>query len=109
MTMSIDLTQVILAIIALLGTILTTFVIPLLKTKLDLEKSNLSENQANMLRLAITTAVTAAEQLFNSSEGAQKKAYVLELLRQQGYDVDSSAIDAAIEAVVLELHRELGK
>ena len=105
--MSIDLTQVILAVIALLGTVLTTFVIPLLKAKLDIERSNLSENQSNMLRLAITTAVTAAEQLYNSSEGQQKKAYVLNLLKTQGYDVDSAAIDAAIEAVVLELHKEL--
>lgn len=103
----VDLTQVILAVIALLGTILTTFVIPLLKAKLDLERSNLSENQANMLRLAITTAVTAAEQLYKSDEGRQKKAYVLNLLRQQGYDVDSAAIDAAIEAVVLEIHKDL--
>ena len=105
--MTIDLTQVILAVIALLGTVLTTFVVPLLKAKLDLERSNLSENQANMLRLAITTAVTAAEQLYKSGEGQQKKAYVLNLLRQQGYDVDSAAIDAAIEAVVLELKHEL--
>lgn len=105
--MTIDLTQVILAVIALLGTVLTTFIIPLLKAKLDLERSNLSENQANMLRLAITTAVTAAEQLYKSGEGQQKKAYVLNLLRQQGYDVDSAAIDAAIEAVVLELKHEL--
>lgn len=105
--MTIDLTQVILAVIALLGTVLTTFVVPLLKAKLDLERSNLNENQANMLRLAITTAVTAAEQLYKSGEGQQKKAYVLNLLRQQGYDVDSAAIDAAIEAVVLELKHEL--
>ena len=107
--MNIDLTQIVLAVIALLGTVLTTFVIPLLKAKLDLERSNLSENQANMLRLAITTAVTAAEQLYKSEEGQQKKAYVLNLLKQQGYDVDSAALDAAIEAVVLELHKELNK
>ena len=106
--MNIDLTQIILAVIALLSTVLTTFVVPYLKAKLDVEKSNLSENQANMLRLAITTACTAAEQLYNSDEGQQKKAYVLNLLKTQGYDVDSAALDAAIEAVVLELHHELG-
>lgn len=107
--MNIDLTQIILAIIALLGTIITTYIIPLLKAKLDVEKSNLTENQANMLRLAITTAVTAAEQLYNSNEGQQKKAYVLNLLKMQGYEVDGAAIDAQIEAIVKEVHEEFKK
>jgi len=30
-------------------------------------------------------------------------------LEQQGYPADSSAIDAAIEAAVLELHQAIGK
>ena len=107
--MTIDITQVVLAVIAVVSSIITTFLIPLLKAKLDVEKSNLSENQAAMLRLAITTAVTAAEQLYKSEEGQQKKAYVLNLLKQQGYEVDSALIDAAIEAIVLELHNELKK
>ena len=107
--MTIDLTQIILAVIAVIGSVISTFLIPYIKTKLDVEKSNLSENQAAMLRLVITTAVTAAEQLYNSDEGQQKKAYVLNLLKQQGYDVDSAAIDAAIEAIVFELHNEIGK
>ena len=105
--MNIDITQIILAVIALLGAVVTRFLIPLLQAKLDVEQSNLTENQANMLRLAITTAVTAAEQLYNSDEGQKKKSYVLDLLKQQGYEVDSKAVDAAIEAVVLELHHEL--
>lgn len=105
--MQINLTQIILAVITLVGTILTSFVIPLLKAKLDVEHSNLSQTQADLFRLAVTTAVTAAEQLYKSEEGQQKKAYVLNLLKQQGYEVDSPAIDAAIEAVVLELHNDL--
>ena len=105
--MTIDVTQIILAIITLIGAIITRFLIPLLKTKLKVEDGKLSENQAYLLNLAITTAVTAAEQLYKSEEGQQKKAYVLNLLRLQGYDTDSAAIDAAIEAVVLELHNEL--
>lgn len=107
--MNIDLTQIILAVIAVIGSVISTFLIPLIKAKLDVEKSNLSENQAAMLRLVITTAVTAAEQLYKSEEGQQKKAYVLNLLKQQGYDVDSAALDAAIEAIVYELHNELDK
>lgn len=107
--MNIDMTQIILAIIALLSAIVTGFLIPLLKAKLLSENSKLSKTQQDLLMLAVTTAVTAAEQLYRSDEGQQKKAYVLAILKQQGFDVDSAAIDAAIEAVVLELHEELRK
>ena len=105
--MQIDITQIILAIITLIGAIVTRFLIPLLKAKLNVENGKLTENQVYLLNLAITTAVTAAEQLYNSDEGQKKKAYVISLLKAQGYDVDGAAIDAAIEAAVLELHNEL--
>jgi len=107
--MNIDLTQIILAVITLIGSIITTFLVPLLNTKLKIAKANLSETQAMLLDLAISTTVAAAEQIFRSDEGKQKKAYVIEQLRQQGYDVDSGAIDAAIEAEVLRLHRGLNE
>lgn len=105
--MNIDLTQIILAVIALISAVLTGFVIPLLKAKLLSEESKLSDNQQNLLMLAINTAVRAAEQLYNSDEGQKKKAYVLSVLQSQGYKVDSTAIDTAIESAVLTLHRNL--
>lgn len=107
--MTIDLTQVALAIISLVSAVLTGFIIPLIKSKLNVENGKITQFQSDMLRLAITTAVTAAEQIYNSDEGQKKKAYVLALLDQQGYPISSSAIDAAIEACVLELHNELNK
>lgn len=105
--MTIDMTKIVLAVIGLLAAIVTKFLIPLLQTKLKLDKSKLTENQAYLLRLAISTAVTAAEQLYKSEEGQKKKAYVLSQLESQGYKVDGAAIDAAIEAAVFELHNEL--
>lgn len=51
--------------------------------------------------------MTAAEQIYNSDEGAKKKAYVVSILQQQGYSANTSVIDAAIEAAVLKLHAEL--
>lgn len=105
--MTIDMTKIVLAVIGLLAAIITKFLIPLLQTKLKLDKSKLTENQAYLLRLAISTAVTAAEQLYKSEEGQKKKAYVLGQLESQGYKVDGAAIDAAIEAAVYELHNEL--
>ena len=105
--MNIDLTQIALLIISLIGTILTTFVVPWLKSKIDINNGVVTENQVAMFKLAIDTAVKAAEQLFNSEEGQKKKSYVLSILQSQGYEIDGSAIDAAIEASVLELHRQL--
>lgn len=105
--MQIDLTQIILAIIALIGAVLTGFVIPWLKSKVSVENGKVTETQAALLKLAINTAVRAAEQLFNSEEGLKKKEYVINILKSQGYEVDQAAIDAAIEAAVLELHKQL--
>ena len=102
-----DITQIVLAVIALISAVLTGFVIPWLKKKTDVENGKMTETQSYLLRLAINTAVKAAEQLYNSDEGMKKKTYVLGILKAQGYDVDAAALDAAIEAAVLELHREL--
>lgn len=105
--MQIDITQIILAFIALLSAVVTGFVIPWLKKKISVEEGKVSELAAAMVMLAIDTAVRAAEQIYNSDEGKAKKEYVINVLKEQGYDVESEAIDAAIEAAVLELHRLL--
>ena len=102
----VDLTQIILAVIALLSAVLTGFIIPWLKKKVDAENGKITETQAALLKLAVNTAVKAAEQLFNSTEGQKKKAYVLDVLKDQGYHIDDSAIDAAIEAAVYALKND---
>lgn len=107
--MNIDLTQIILAVIALIGAILTGFVIPWLKSKINVENGKINETQAALLKLAINTAVKAAEQLFNSDEGQKKKAYVLDILKAQGYEVDQIALDAAIEAAVYNLKEKINE
>lgn len=107
--MQIDLTKIFELVITLLCTAITGFLIPWLRSKISVEKGNITQLQADMLRLAASTAVTAAEQIYNSDEGQKKKAYVLACLKQQGYDVNSSAIDTLIEACVLELHQEIGR
>ena len=78
---NIDLTDILCAVISLLGAILLRYCIPILIQKLDQEKMN---------RLAewIRVAVRAAEMIFSTTEGQLKKEYVLEyvliLLHQQG-------------------------
>ena len=107
--MQIDITQIVIALIGLLSTILTGFAVPWLKSKIDINNGKVTENQAYMIKLVINTAVKAAEQLYNSDAGKEKKAYVIDLLKEQGIDVDLPEIDAAIEAAVLELHRQINE
>ena len=100
-TVTIDLTQIILAIITLIGAIITKYVIPWIKSKLD-------DRQYNNLKALIRTGVFAAEQLFSTKEWKEKKAYVVDLLKENGIDVDIAAVDALIEATVRELRIEQG-
>ena len=73
-----DLTPIINIIIALLGALVTAFVIPWIKRKLS------KEDQENLI-FWVKIAVSAA----------------------QGFDVDLPEVQAAIEAEVLRLHQEL--
>ena len=104
--MTIDITQIILAIITLLFGLITRYAIPYVKDKL-------STNQMELFTIAVKTAVYAAEQIYNSDQGKEKKAYVLDLLKQQGYVLDIDTVDATtnalIEAMVKELKIEQAK
>lgn len=71
------------------------FLVPWLKEKLGAER-------AQQLEDLIWKAVQAAEQLFGAGNGVEKKAYVVEYLEARG--VDAQAVDADIEAAVLEVN-----
>lgn len=96
--MNIDITQIVVAVIGLLSVVVTSVVVPLLKKKLGSEK--LAE-----LQIWVEIAVHAAEQIFSDTGmGKQKKEYVLEFLREKGFDVDDKAIENAIEAAVYDMN-----
>ena len=99
----ISLTQIILAVITLIVALITRYAIPFAKQKMD-------ENQLEMLRIAVKTAVYAAEKIYGSKQGQEKLNYVVEVLKQQGYEVDMTQIAdttrALIEAAVKELELE---
>lgn len=100
--MTIDLTQIILAVITLIGAVLTGFVIPWIKSKLD-------DRQYEVFATLVRVGVYAAEQLFTSEQWKEKKEYVVNLLLENGYTVDATAVDALIEATVRELRIEQGQ
>lgn len=92
-----DYTQIILAIIALLGAIITTFVVPWIRRKL-------TESQQRDLQFYLRILVAAAETLFSSEGvGAEKKQWVIDQLARYGIHFDADLVSDAIEAMVREL------
>lgn len=95
-----DYTQIISAVIALISALVSAFLIPWLKTKIDADK-------LQTLRTYVEIGVKAAEQLYTAAEGDKKKAYVISFLAGKGIKFDVEIVDKLIEAAVLQLHHEL--
>ena len=95
-----DYTQIISAVIALISALVSAFLIPWLKTKIDAKK-------LQTIKTYVEIGVKAAEQLYAATDGEEKKAYVINFLAEHGIRFDVSTIDQLIEAAVLQLHHEL--
>ncbi len=95
-----DLTPVINAVIALAAALITAFVIPWIK------RNTSAKDREEFLKW-VEIAVSAAEQLFYSTQGKEKKKYVVQFLEGKGFTFSETEIDAAIEGAVLKLHRNL--
>lgn len=92
-----DITPIFEALIALATAIITTFLVPYIKEKLD-------DARFEKLLKWTRIAVEAAEKLFNETGlGENKKAYVLAFLQKHGYSVDIDEIDVLIESAVYEI------
>ena len=91
--MTIDLTPVFQAIIALLAALITYKLIPWIKAKT-------TKQQQDNLALAARIAVYAAEQIFGSGKAEEKLEYALAALRRIGYNVDTQLVRESIEEAV---------
>ena len=94
--MEFDITEIVEAVIILASAVITTFVVPVLKQKLSAEKRQ-------KLLFWIETAVNAAEQLYGSKTGQQKKEYVVSFLLSKGIVADIDEVTALIESEVYKL------
>lgn len=96
--MQIDLTEIIVALIGVLATVVTGYVIPLLRAKVGNEK------WAQLLKIA-DVAVNAAEQLGIAGTIENKMEYAFAqvklALAKQHLVYDDDTIRAAIESIVL--------
>lgn len=96
----IDLTPILEAVIALAVTIITVFVIPWLNSKTT------AQDREDLLKW-VDIAVAAAQQLYHQCSGQQRLQYALEMLEEQGYNINSAVVRDAVEAAVLKLHQQL--
>ena len=87
--MTIDLTALINAVLILLATIITGYLIPWIK-------ANATLKQREKLAAVVETLVFAAEQIYGSGWGQDKLRYVENKLREQGYTVDIDLIEATV-------------
>ncbi len=94
-----DFTFIIELVIALASTLITTFLIPILKDKLSIEKYE-------KLKMWVSVAVKAAEQIYGSKTGQQKKEYVVSFLLSKGIVFDIEEVNAMIESEVYKLTGE---
>lgn len=91
--MHIDLTPIFQAFIALLAALITTKLIPWIKSKTT------EQQQAN-IHAAAKLAVFAAEQIYGANKGDEKLAYALQALEAAGFHLDETSARTAIEDAV---------
>ena len=98
-----NITQILLGLILILGGVFTLIVWPYIKT-------HVSAEQLSLLAGIAQTVVFAAEKIFGAKMGADKLAYALnlakKLLEKKGLTFDEDEIRAAIEAQVEQLDLE---
>lgn len=96
-----NITQILLGLILILGGIVTLVVWPYIKT-------HVSAEQLSILAGIAQTVVFAAEKIFGAKMGADKLRYALDLakklLEKKGLTFDEDVIRAAIEAQVQQLN-----
>ena len=94
-------TEIIKCIVELLLAVASAILIPYIKQKVSAAKLE------KLIRYA-DIAVTAAQQIYTPEEWDIKKKYVQDFLTSKGYDINLTEVDAAIEAAVTRVKKELG-
>lgn len=98
-----NITQIILGLIFILGGVISIFVLPYVKTHMTAE-------QISILTGIAQTVVYAAEKIFGAKMGPDKLAYALNLakslLAKKNLSFDEDVVRAAIEAQVQQLSLE---
>lgn len=96
--MEYNITTIIQAVFALIAAVITVIVIPYIKSKTTAQQQAEINAWVKDCRICLQSRFTTAP-----GRGPEKKAYVLEWLKQRGITVDEAKLDAMIESAVYEL------
>ena len=95
--MTINMNQIVEALIGLIAAVITCVVIPLIRSKV-------TNAQFEKIKMYVSIAVKAAEQIYvGNGRGTEKKQYVVEYLEKLGLKIDAETLDKLIEAAVFDL------
>ena len=104
MNINIDMTQVFLGVISLITIIITSIVVPWIKSKT-------TATQQDTIRTLATVAVYAAQQLFGNGNNDEKKEYALqqvsEGLKKYHINLTSDEISTYIEGALKDIKTTL--
>lgn len=96
--MTVDLTPIIEATIGLIGVILTAFVVPAIKQKID-------KNKLEKLKYWATVAVQAVEEADRNGTLPKSEKFdkAMEIIQAQGFKIDTESLKSVIDAEVWSL------
>ena len=106
----VNITPIILAVIALCTVLLTSFVIPKLKTKHPQEEIDKALNQLEVYKNVATLACRMVEQLYPGmaqTKFNEARNFMIDYLTKAGIEIDEDQVTAAIESAVLEINKTL--
>ena len=106
----VDITPIILAVIALCTVLLTSFVIPKLKTKHPQEEIDNALNQLEVYKNVAMLACRMVEQLYPGmaqTKFNEARNFMIDYLTKAGIKIDEDQVTAAIESAVLEINKTL--
>lgn len=96
----VDLTQIIVAVLTLVISLITAYLVPYLKSKV-------SSEQLDTIKFWVNIAVEAAEMIYTGTgRGQEKKEYVTNFLNSKGFSLNIEEVENLIEAAVMELKLE---
>lgn len=106
----VDITPIILAVIALCTVLLTSFVIPKLKAKHPQEEIDKALNQLEVYKNVAMLACRMVEQLYPGmaqTKFNEARNFMVDYLTKAGIEIDEDQVTAAIESAVLEINKTL--
>ena len=102
MNTTFDITPIVELVVTIASAIVTLYLIPYLKEKVSIERYE-------RLKKWVSVAVQAAEQLYGSKTGQQKKEYAVSFLLAKGIVFNVDEVTAMIESEVYKLENSVEK